>query len=294
MFDWAPVVAEDSAMADGQVVGWAERQLARERDEPLFLAVGIYRPHVPWYVPEKYFDMFPLEEIELPKVLEGDLDDVPEAGKRNLRRKWQSWIVENNQWKKAVQGYLASIAFADVMVGRLLDALERSGRERQTVIVLWSDHGYHLGVKEHWEKFALWEQTTRVPLIFVAPGITSEGARSKRPVSALDIYPTLAGLCGLPLPGHIEGRSLLPLLDDPDAEWNHAAVSTHLRNNHAVRSERFRYIRYADGSEELYDHLDDPLEWRNLAGRPDYAAVTAGMRKWLPKVNAEPDPPRRE
>ena len=172
--------------------------------------------------------------IQLPRVLSNDLADVPPAGQRGLLRHWHKWVAENGQWKKAVQGYLASVAFADAMVGRLLDALEKSGRAERTVIVLWSDHGYHLGVKQHWEKFALWEQTTRVPLIFVGPGVTKAGGRSKRPVSLLDIYPTLAELAGLPIPKHVEGRSLTPLLGNPEADWPYAVVTTQRRNNHAV------------------------------------------------------------
>ena len=291
VFDWAPIVAEDSAMGDGQVVAWAERQLAKKHDKPLFLAVGIYRPHIPWYVPEKYFAKYPLATIQLPRVLSNDLADVPPAGQRGLLRHWHKWVAENGQWKKAVQGYLASVAFADAMVGRLLDALEKSGRAERTVIVLWSDHGYHLGVKQHWEKFALWEQTTRVPLIFVGPGVTKAGGRSKRPVSLLDIYPTLAELAGLPIPKHVEGRSLTPLLGNPEADWPYAVVTTQRRNNHAVRSERHRYIRYDDGSEELYDHASDPLEWKNLAGDAAYNAIKMKLAKWLPKVNAADDPP---
>ena len=291
VFDWAPIVAEDSATGDGQVVAWAERQLAEKHDKPLFLAVGIYRPHIPWYVPEKYFAMYPLASVQLPRVLANDVADVPAAGQRMLLRHWHKWVAENGQWKKAVQGYLASVTFADAMVGRLLDALDSSGRADRTVIVLWSDHGYHLGVKEHWEKFALWEQTTRVPLIFAGPGVAQAGGRSERPVSLLDIYPTLAELAGLPIPKHVEGRSLTPLLGNPEADWPYAVVTTQRRNNHAVRSERHRYIRYADGSEELYDHASDPLEWKNLAGDARYNGIKAKLAKWLPKVNVEDDPP---
>ncbi len=287
-FDWSPVAVEDWAMGDSQVVTWAENELARKSAKPRFLAVGIYRPHLPWYVPQKYFDMHPLDRIELPKVLENDLDDLPEAGKRFLRRGWHQFVVDNKQWKAAVQGYLASMSFADEMVGRLMSALKRSGRENETIVVLWSDHGYHLGVKEHWEKFALWEQTTRVPLIVRAPGVTKAGSRSDEAVSLLDLYPTLCELAGLPQPDQLEGHSLVPLLERRTTEWDHVAVSTHRHNNHAVRDRRYRYIRYADGSEELYDHQSDPLEWNNIAAHESMTNVIARLRQRLPGVNANP------
>ena len=229
--------------------------------------------------------------MQLPRVLANDLDDIPAAGQGVLLRHWHRWITDNGQWKKAVQGYLASVTFADAMVGRLLDALDKSGRANQTVVVLWSDHGYHLGVKQHWEKFALWDQTTQVPLILAGPGTGTPGTRIQKPVSLLDLYPTLTELAGLPVPKHLEGRSLLPLLRTPKAKWPYAVVTTQRQNNHAVRSEHHRYIRYDDGSEELYDHTNDPLEWKNVAGDTRYNALKTQLAKWLPAVNAPLDPP---
>ncbi len=289
-FDWAPVEVEDWAMADAQVVAWAERRLARRSAKPRFLAVGLYRPHIPWYAPRKYFDLHPLEDVLLPEAPVSDLDDLPSAGKALLRREWQQYMIDNDQWKAAVQGYLAAMSFADDMVGRLLTALRRSGREKKTIVVLWSDHGYHLGVKQHWEKFALWEQTTRVPLVVRAPRVTEAGSGSGEPVSLLDIYPTLCELADLPKPPHLEGRSVAPLLEDPSNQWDHVAISTHGPNNHAVRDRRYRYIRYADGSEELYDHDADPLEWRNLAADPALRTVIERLAGLLPKENAPPAP----
>jgi arylsulfatase A-like enzyme len=293
-FDWGPVVADDAATGDGQVVGWVERQLAAETGSPRFVAAGIYRPHLPWYLPQKYFDMHPLEDIVLPPFLENDLDDVPPAGQPGemQSRAWHDWVVADGKWAEGVQAYLASTTFADVMVGQLLDALERSGRADRTIIVLWGDHGFHLGEKSRWHKMTLWEESTRVPFIIVAPGVTTPGSTSARPVTLMDIYPTLAELAGLEVPGHIEGRSLLPLLENPNAEWPHAAVTTYGFNNHAVRSERYRYIRYADGSEELYDHESDPNEWMNLAANPRLARVKADLARWLPTENAPDQAPR--
>ena len=277
-------------MGDGQVVSWVERQILSETGSPRFIAAGIFRPHLPWYVPQKYFDMHPLDDIELPPTIENDLDDVPALGAASVlqSREWHDWIVPAQQWKAGVQGYLASISFADVMVGRLIDALDRSGRADNTIIVLWGDHGFHLGEKERWRKMTLWEESTHVPLIIVAPGLTTPGSSTARTVSLMDIYPTLVELAGLDRPVHVQGNSLLPLIEDPDAQWDEPALTTYPANSHALRSERFRYIRYADGSEELYDHDADPNEWSNLADQKRYAAAKAELAEWLPKENAEP------
>ena len=159
--------------------------------------------------------------------------------------------------------------------------------------MFWSDHGWHLGEKEHWRKFALWEEATRVPLVVVAPGVTRPGTRSERTVSLLDLYPTLVELCGLPQKPELEGESLVPLLKDPAAPWDHPAVTTHGRNNHAVRTERWRYIRYADGTEELYDHDNDPHEWTNLAAESRLDEVKRDLARRLPERNA-PDAPRQK
>ena len=291
-FDWAPVITDDRAMGDGQVVSWAERQLAASSGDPRFLAVGIYRPHLPWYVPQAYLDMHPLEQIELPTTLETDLDDVPEIAwpaPLNSRETYR-WVLEQELWEEAVQGYLASISFADAMVGRLIDALDRSGRAEETIIVLWSDHGFHLGEKQRWRKWTLWEEVTRVPLIIVAPGVTTPGGRTAKPVSLLDVYPTLTELAGISIPQHLEGTSLAPLLRDPDTEWDHAAVTTNGYREHAVRGERYRYIRHADDSEELYDLETDPNEWKNLAADPAFGDVKRRLAEWLPEVDVPSRP----
>ncbi len=286
-FDWSAVVTDDAAMGDGQVVSWAERQLGASSGDPRFLAVGIYRPHLPWYVPQAYLDMHPLEQIELPTTVESDLDDVPEiAWPAPLNsRETHRWIVEEDLWEEAVQAYLASVSFADAMVGRLIDALDRSGRAGDTIIVLWSDHGFHLGEKQRWRKWTLWEEVTHVPLIVVAPGVTTPGSRTPRPVSLLDVYPTLTELAGISMPEHLEGTSLVPLLRDPDAEWDHAAVTTNAYRDHSVRDDRYRYIRHADRSEELYDLETDPNEWKNLAADPAFAGTKRRLAEWLPEVD---------
>ena len=288
-FDWAPLEIPEEEMADAQVVRWAKQQLSKRHEAPVFLSVGIYRPHVPWYVPQQYYDMFPLEEVELPAYLEEDLADVPVKGQKMARRKWHQWIVENDQWQRAVQGYLASLAFADAMVGQLVDALDAGPWPENTIIVLWGDHGYHLGEKESWEKFALWEDTTHVPLIVIAPGLTRAEDVCDSPVSLLDLYPTLLELCNLDLPPQqLEGVSLVPRLGSAAASTKGFALSTQGKGNHAVRTDRFRYIRYADGEEELYDHASDLHEWRNLAEQPELQVIKSSLADYLPSRDAEP------
>jgi arylsulfatase A-like enzyme len=287
-FDWYGLMTEDYAMADGRVTDWAVRELSTRQDRPVFTAVGIYRPHLPWYVPRKYMDMYPLETVQIPEVPEDDLDDVPEVVHEAEMggRITHEWVVKEHKWQEAVRGYLASISFADAMVGKVLDALENSGRADNTIIVLLSDHGWQLGHKLRWRKMSLWRQANRVPLIIVAPGVTTPGSKSNKPVSLLDLYPTLMDLAGLPPPAHtLEGTSLAPLLKNPRARWDHVAISTWGYMNHAVQDEEFRYIRYQDGAEELYDHYKDPNEWTNLAGNRKYARVKQRLGKYLPQKN---------
>jgi arylsulfatase A-like enzyme len=294
-FDWAGLVAEDYALGDGQVTTWVSERLRRTEGGPRFTAAGIYRPHLPWYVPQAYFDRFPLDEIVLPPYLSEDLEDVPEVARTAAgdATEIHDWVVENHRWREAVRGYLASISYADAMVGLLLDALDSSGRADNTIIVLWGDHGFHLGEKHRWRKMTLWVESLHVPFIIVAPGVTRPGSRTTAPVSLMDIYPTLVELAGFERPAHLEGRSLVPLLEDPAVVWQHPTLSTYGYRNHAVVSAEHKYIRYADGSEELYDVRMDPDEWRNLAMDANYADVKQGLSQFLPETDApDLDPPR--
>lgn len=189
-------------------------------------------------------------------------------------------------YRAAVRGYQASATFADIQIGRLLDALDATGTTDRTIVVLWSDNGYHLGEKDHWEKFALWEKSTHIPLIVVAPGTTAAGGRCARTVDLTCLYPTLPELCA-PRPSHaMAGRSVAPLLRNPAGPWEQPAIMTYLRNNHAVRDEQWRYIRYANGDEELYDRRTDSREWHNLAGDAAHADIKRRLEKWLPRQNA--------
>ena len=287
-FDWAPLDIPDAEMSDHQVADWAIGELQREgEDQPFFLAVGFYRPHIPWYAPRAYFDLHPLDEIVLPDVPEDPLAGLPEAGRDmgDVRRAWHQWLLEHDLWEEAVQGYFASVSFLDHQIGRVLDALEASPHADNTIIVLWSDHGFHLGEKETWEKFTLWEESTRVPFIIAAPGLAQVGARSDQPVDVMDTYRTLAELAGLEVDPVVEGESLVPLLRTPELETGRAVVSTFTRDNHSVRSSRWRYIRLEDGSEILYDHETDPGEHRNLADDPAYRDVMDELAAWLPATS---------
>jgi arylsulfatase A-like enzyme len=286
-----PLACRDEDMPDYGSVSYGIEKLNQKHDKPFFLAVGLHKPHMPFAVPKKYFDMFPLETIQLPPHRDDDLDDVPAAGVKMAKPQGDhAAIVKSGRWKEAVQAYLATIAFCDAQVGRLVDALQKSAYRDNTIICFWGDHGWHLGEKLHWRKFALWEEAARTVFIWSAPGVTKPGGVCERPVDFMSIYPTLCDLAGIPIPAHVEGVSIRPLLANPQAKWDRAAVTTFHKDNHSIRSETWRYIRYADGGEELYNHDNDPYEWTNLAKDPQYAAVKADLARWAPKVNADERP----
>jgi len=292
-FDWAPLDVTDDDMGDSKSVAWITEHLQREHDKPFFLGCGIYKPHLPWYVPRKYYDLFPLEEVELPEVLPQDLDDVPDRGRDIAHRggDYHKHVVEAGQWKNAVQGYLASMAFSDATVGKLLDALEKSRHADNTIVVLWSDHGWQFGEKEHWRKFALWDNLVHVALMMRVPkgvssrlaGGSADGVPCDRVISMLDLYPTLVELCGLPPRDDLDGRSLVPLLEDPARPWDHPAISTYAFNEFSIRTADWHYIHYIDDTEELYDLRADPREWTNLATDPDHAEVKERLAASMPR-----------
>lgn len=283
-FSWGPIDIADNKMSDYQVVDWARHELNQEHEQPFFLACGIFRPHLPWQVPQKYFDMYPLDEI--PDLLI-EKDDVKDAIQLNSRRYMHKFVLENKQWKHVIQAYLASIAFADAQIGRLLETLENSEYMDNTVVVLWSDHGMHIGEKDVYEKFTLFEEATRVPFILKAPGITKPGSRCSEPVSLLDVYPTLAEIAGYAAPEHCDGASVLPLVLDPEAKRDHSAlISFKMQGSkaigHALRGERYRYIYYTElNLEELYDHQNDPNEFDNMAYDPECTSIVESYRKEL-------------
>jgi len=280
-FDWGPLDIEDEDMPDGKLATWTEGVLSRGHEKPFFLACGFSKPHLPWYAPQAYFDKFPAERRELPAVIEGDLDDVPDSAV------WSTGdhekILAAKQWNLAVASYLAVVNFVDAQVGRVLDALDRSPYGDNAIIVLWGDHGWQLGEKRHWRKFTLWERSARTVMMATAPGVTSPNGVCDRTVELLDLYPTLVDLCALPEKQGLEGASLKPLLADPDAPWDRPAITSNGMDHISVRTERWRYGRFADG-EELYDHQNDPLEWHNLAGKPEQAVVQKSVAARLPET----------
>jgi len=279
-------------MPDEELADWAVAKLAEQHDRPFFLAVGFARPHVPYTAPRKYFEMYDADRVEIPHVPDDEFADVPLMGKAMalcMLPGGDHWFVTHKMgpgyWRELVHAYLACVSFVDDQIGRVLEALRQSPYAESTIVVLWTDHGQHLGEKKTWRKMCLWEESTRVPLVWVLPDGRNAGRRCAQAVSLLDVYPTLVELVGLaPIDAH-EGQSLAPLLDDPDAARDEPAVSTWHYDNHSVRSERWRYIRYRDGTEELYDHQIDPGEHKNLAGDPPFRQVLAEHRKWLPTTN---------
>lgn len=282
----------DEDMPDYENVSRAIEQIQRDHDAPWFIACGLVKPHMAFSVPKKYFDRFPLDSIQLPEVSGDDLADIPTAGLKMAKPEGDhAKIIESGRWKEAIQAYLATIHFADTQVGRLIDALDASPFKDNTIICLWSDHGWHLGEKQHWRKFALWEEATKAPMIWIVPGITRPEQVCARPVDYLNIYPTLADLCGLPIGDQLQGVSMRSLLANPSKAWPRPAITTHGRQNHAIRSDHFRLIRYDDGSQELYDHRTDPMEWNNLANDPSYSEVIQKLARWLPQENV-PEAPR--
>jgi arylsulfatase A-like enzyme len=292
LVDWGVFPARDEEQDDWKVADWAIRQLQSPPKQPFFLAVGFRHPHFPCYATQKWFDLYPEKTLKMPAVKDDDRADVPRFAwylHWKLPEPRLEWLKQHHQWKPLVRSYLASISFVDSQVGRVVQALADAGLAKKTLVIVCSDHGFHLGEKGISGKNTLWERSTRVPLLFVGPGIRA-GGKCQRPVELLDIYPTLVDLCGGPPQKRLEGHSLAPLLRDERAPRPWPAVTTHGPNNHAVRSERHRYIRYADGSEELYDLQVDAREWTNLAGDPRYAEVKRLLREALPRASAAPLP----
>ncbi len=293
LMDWGTFPHKEGDKGDHQVATWAAEQIkTAPKDQPFFLAAGFFLPHVPCYATRKWFDLYPDDDSVLPRIKDDDRSDTPEF---SWYLHWQlpeprlRWLRENNEWRNLARSYLACVSFVDDQVGRLLDALDEAGLADNTVIVLWSDHGYHLGEKAISGKNTLWERSARVPLIFAGPGV-NEGGRTRRPAELLDLYPTLVELCGLAPRDDLEGLSLVPQLKNADAQRERPAITTHNPGNHAIRSERWRYIRYADGSEELYDMENDSNEWTNLAGIAEHSTVMEDHRKWVPSSDLPPAP----
>ncbi|MDO8545287.1 MAG: sulfatase [Opitutaceae bacterium] len=297
-FDWGGIDVPDSAMGDTQIVDWAIKHLQEKRPEPFFLGVGFYRPHIPLWVPAKYLEPFPVKSVQLPAYLKNDLNDLGPIGRRIALEPATAGshasVVKYKQWEAAVAAYLACIYYVDTQIGRLLEALEATPHARDTLIVIWGDHGWHLGEKDHWGKSTGWERATKVPLLVVPPPAVSRGLAmgqtSRTPVSLLDLYPTVLEFAhAAPPAAGLDGQSLMPLLRDPQRASDRSVITTFQREHFSVGDDRWRYIRYGDGSEELYDHRADPNEWTNIAAKPEHAAVKARLAALIP-INPKPEP----
>lgn len=288
---WLAAGGTDEEQTDG--IGATEavrllREYARD-GRSFFLAVGLYRPHTPYVAPRKYFDLYPLDQIEVPTEPVGYLETLPPPARRSIRRKKDQIDLPEALARQAMQAYYASITFADAQAGRILDALEETGLAGNTVVLFTSDHGYHMGEHGHWQKTTLFENAARVPLILAGPGVTAEGQSTYAMAEMVDFYPTLAELCGLRGPAALAGISLAPVLKDPSARPRADAL-TQYANGYSLRTPRYRYTEWGEEGalgKELYDHESDPAEMKNLAGRPGHEATMARLARRLHERVAE-------
>ena len=289
--DWGAFPENDTLMPDHQSVNWVKERLQKSYEKPFFMGLGFLRVHVPLYVPQKWFDLYPLDKIETPPYKSDDLNDIPNIGLQiNDLPMMPSteWAKKSGEWKKIVQAYLACVSYIDYELGRVLDALENSKHADNTIIVLWSDHGYRLGEKGTFAKHALWETATKAPLFFAGPNLP-KGKKIDAPVEMLSIYPTLLELSGLPAYSRNEGKSLVSIMQTNKEIKESYALTTFGMNNHAIKKDGFRFIQYEDGTQEFYDHSIDPNEWQNEASNPKYASKIEELKKYLPKDNAKWD-----
>lgn len=291
--DWGAFPEHDEDQADWKIASAAIEALqGAPKEKPFFIACGFRLPHVPCFASARWFDLYPLDRVTLPTVRDDDRNDTPRFSwylHWKLPEPRLKFLRENDQWTPLVRAYLASISFMDSQVGRVLDALDATGRADETIVVLWSDHGWHLGEKLITGKNTLWERSTRVPLILAGHGV-AKGAKCQEPVELLDLFPTLLDLASLPARADLEGQSLAPQLRDASTPRTRPAITTHNQGNHAVRTRDHRYIRYADGSEELYDVRRDPNEWTNVAADPQFADLKRELARWLPTDDHPPVP----
>jgi arylsulfatase A-like enzyme len=296
-FAWGAVEGPTEKTKDYVTCKWAADQLERDFDgKPFFLAVGVSKPHLAWYVPQEFYDLYPLDKIKQVPIKYDDLDDIVRADGKPIFKPGDRFLLaeKTGMHKNAQRAYLACVSYADHCLGVLFDALEKSKYADRTIVMIWGDHGWHLSEKMHYGKTELWEESARVPFIVNVPGLTPPNFKCDGVVNLIDMYPTLIELCGLPPNKENDGRSFAPLLAYPSMEWNEPTLTTYQYKNHSLTDGRYRYTWYggkADGAEELYDHSNDPLEHTNLASNPEYKEIIARLKKYLP-THHEPDSPK--
>jgi uncharacterized sulfatase len=293
---------KDEEHTDGKVALEAIKLLEKHKDKPFFIAAGFYKPHTPYVAPEKYFGLYPMDQIRLPKVPADQQKTVPRPALASTTP-WPYFGIKPDQARECKQAYYAAISFVDAQIGKLLATMDRLKLWDNTIVVFWSDHGYHLGEHGLWMKQSLFEESARVPLIIIAPGARGNGKTCPRTVEFVDLYPTLADLAGLTPPRDLAGVSLKPLLNDPARRWDRPAFTQVQRGGfpgYSVRTERWRYNEWDDGNKgsQLYDHSVDPQELTNLARDPKYAKVVAEMKalvkkNWPVRVEGGKAPPKK-
>ena len=289
-FDWGPVDLPDSLFSDRQSVDWSIDKLHKIKDQPFLLTLGFERPHQPLFNPKRFHDMYPLTEVELPKTPADDLRDLPQRAKQlalypKTSGKHET-VVKYEQWENAVASYLASVSFVDELVGDLVKALETLKLNKNTWIVLWSDHGWHLGEKSHWGKATGWYRSTRVPFLIIPPAGSTDYNKAieiKNMVNLLDLAPTLADIAGIPKKTSWEGRSLMPLLSEEASDWEEVSLTTFSIGSHTISTPDWQLISYFDGSFELYDLVNDPNQFKNIADLPESKIVVEQLKKHIPE-----------
>ncbi|MGB7344110.1 MAG: sulfatase, partial [Pirellulaceae bacterium] len=290
-FAWGPTRGAIEETGDHKTAVWAAEQLSLQHDKPFFLAVGLSKPHLPFYAPQSFYDLYPIDKVKANPILADDLDDIlTPSGKPKFKPSEDFlWLQENELLEEVTQAYLACVSYADACVGEIIRGLEDGPNANNTIVVLWGDHGWHLGEKLRYRKATGWIEATRLPLLIRTPAMT-ERRDCDRPVNLIDLFPTLIDYCGLPAKTEIDGKSLVPLLEDPTAKWDAATVTVFGQNNASVIGQRWHYISHSDGTRELYDLEEDPLEWNNLANNPTVLAKAARDRlaEFVPKQFADP------
>jgi arylsulfatase A-like enzyme len=287
--DWGVFPENEADMPDYQIASWAENKLLEKHENPFFMAVGFIRPHVPWYTTQKWFDLFNPDKIALPPYKPDDFDDLPAIARQIMEVPMMpttEWLLEKGEFQNVIHAYLACIAFVDHQVGRVLSSLEKSEYATNTLVVLISDHGYHLGEKNRFAKHSLWERSTHIPMIMKGPGVPVKHT-THAAAGLIDLYPTLLEYCRLQQNPLNEGRSLVPLLENTEKEWPYPAITTYGKNNHSVIVGDWHYIQYEDLSEELYYWRDDPNEWNNLASDLRFQSKKKELMQHLPAINQD-------